>query len=283
MLWLRYAILLIAAIRIGFVAARARRAPRTWTEAILPGIVLSFAPGGSYAIRFLVLEALAFGIAAYAAIDFVRHRSPDELPEERIAATLARFFPARISRWIAAEMVILGYAFYGIFHLFRIRARPGFGYTADANIRFLPLIFVVAGPPEALIFDSLIPARLTVLRLCVHILELWAFLWIYALYVSMRLRPHVIEAGVLRLHKGIMANAVIPIADIQGIEVDSTPSRAPLVARGTSTVTIQLARPVRVNRMFGPRAAGSVLSVSADNPAALRDSLCEMISRRRPS
>ena len=276
MAWLRYAILLIAAVRIGFVIARLRRAPKSWTQAILPAMLLSFAPGGSYAVRFILLEALAVGIAVYAIAGSIRHPTPHTLSEDRIAAALSRFFPAFASRWIAAEMVILYYAFYGVFHLFRIPPRPGFGYTAEATIRYLPLIFVVAGPPEVLVLDALIPARLTLLRLCLHILEVWAFLWIYGLYVSMRLRPHVIEDGVLRVFKGILGSAAIPVEDIREIEVNAViekgPGRAALTSRGTATAAIHLGRPVQVTRLFGTRAIGATtVTVSADDPAGFRE------------
>lgn len=276
MTWVRYAILLIAAVRIGFVIARLRRVPKSWTQAILPAVILSFAPGGSYAVRFVVLEALAVGIAAYAIVDSIRHPTPRTLAEDRIAATLARFFPAFASRWIAVEMMILYYALYGVFHLFRIPTRPGFGYTAEANIRFLPLIFVVAGPPEVLVLDAVIPVRLVVLRLCLHILEVWAFLWIYGLYVSMRLRPHVIEDGVLRVFKGILGSASIPVEDIREIEVNAAiekgPGRAALCSRGTATATIHAGRPVQVTRLFGTRAiSATTVAVSADDPARFRE------------
>jgi hypothetical protein len=273
MTWVRYAILLIAAVRIGFVMARLRRVPKSWTQAILPAVILSFAPGGGYAVRFVVLEALALGIAAYAVVDSVRNPTPNTLPEDRIAAALSRFFPAFASRWIAVEMMILYYAFYGAFHLFRIPARPGFGYTAEANIRFLPLIFVVAGPPEVLVLDAVIPVRLVVLRLCLHILEVWAFLWIYGLYVSMRLRPHVIEGGVLRVFKGILGSAAIPVEDIRDIEVNSArPGGAALSLRGTATATIHVGRPVQVTRLFGTRVtSATTVTVSADDPARFRE------------
>lgn len=276
MTWVRYAILLIAAVRIGFVIARLRRAPKSWTQAILPAVILGFAPGGSYAARFVVLEALALGIAAYAIVDSIRNPTPHPMAEDRIAAALARFFPTFASRWIAVEMMILYYAFYGVFNLFRIPARPGFGYTAEANIRFLPLIFVVAGPPEVLVLDAVIPVRLVVLRLCLHILEVWAFLWIYGLYVSMRLRPHVIEDGVLRVFKGILGSAAIAVEDIREIEVNAAiekgPVRAALSLRGTATATIHLSRPVHVTRLFGTRVtSATTVTVSADDPVRFRE------------
>jgi hypothetical protein len=276
MTWLRYAILLIAAVRIGFVIARLRRAPKSWTQAILPAMILCFAPSGSYAIRLIIVETLAFGIAGYAIADFVRNRVPHTLPEDRIAAALSRFFPAFASRWIAAEMIILYYAFYGVFHLFRIPPGPGFGYAAEATIRYLPLIFVVAGPPEVLVLDAVIPVRLALLRLCLHILEVWAFLWIYGLYVSMRLRPHAIEDGVLRVFKGILGSAAIPVEDIRDVEVnaviDKGPGRAALTSRGTATATIHLGRPVQVTRLFGTRSINATtVTVSADDPARFRE------------
>jgi hypothetical protein len=276
MMWVRYAIVLIAAVRIGFVIARLRCAPRSWTQAILPAVILSFAPGGSYAVRFLVLEALAVGIAVYAIVDSIRGPTPHTLPENRIAAALSRFFPAFASRWIAVEMMILYYALYGVLHLFRIPTRPGFGYTAESNIRFLPLIFAVAGPPEVLALDALIPVRLALLRLCLHILEVWAFLWIYGLYVSMRLRPHAIDGGVLRVFKGILGSAAIPVEDIRDVEgnavIEKGPGRADLSLRGTATATIRAGRPVQVTRLFGTRTlSAKTVAVSIDDPARFRE------------
>ena len=221
------------------------------------------------------LALFEVGALAYAIVFSLR--APHEkgaLPEEALAAALTRVFPARFARFLATECIILR----SIFPWRRAESSGrSFGYTAESLFRLIVLSYPVLILGDFALTFTLIPRSWVALHVIHAALAAYGFVWLVGLYRTMLLRPHTVEDGVLRLHRGVLASATIPLEAIARVEsvdedakVEGRPARFDL--RGAPRFLLSLKAPAKVTGFFGGREADRLV-VSADDAAGLRAAL----------
>ncbi|HTU72131.1 MAG TPA: hypothetical protein VMG38_01300 [Trebonia sp.] len=111
-------------------------------------------------------------------------------------------------------------------------------------------------------------------------LDAWGVLFLFGLFASFVVRPHVIGAdGSLRLRSGALLDIRIPGQDIAAVRVERRAARgkkgavdddgcADISQGGQATVTVELARPVAFTRPLGKQARARVFRFYATDPAA---------------
>jgi len=104
--------------------------------------------------------------------------------------------------------------------------------------------------------------------------------WFFGDYHALRLRPMVVEDGVLHVRVGLRKWARVPLRDVQGLEGVATtgePDRRTgyirCTAMGPPQMLLRLSRPVEVEQMFRPSREVSCIGLTVDDEAAFRSAL----------
>ena len=210
-----------------------------------------------------------------------KERSAESYPEQFMGSVLGKYLPVQLARMFAVEAVILSSALYGLARFCRLPDVSGFSYVERSTYKFLPLILILISPPEIALFHALFGNSW---GLGFGLLHLWAVLWAYGLYVTMRMRPHTIESDRLCLHRGILSAAYIPISSIK--EISETyrsdgaflkirgPWHANIALKGTPLIDLTLSAPIEVVSVFGRKAQGIYLiSFSIDDSEVFQGQL----------
>jgi hypothetical protein len=142
----------------------------------------------------------------------------------------------------------------------------------------LLLALVYLSVIETVVLAFLIPWPLV--REITLALDVWGVLFLFGLFASFVVRPHVIGAdGSLRLRSGALLDIRIPGQDIAAVRVERWAARgkkgvidddgcADLSQGGQTTVTVDLDRPVTFTRPLGKQARARVFRFYAADPAA---------------
>lgn len=141
----------------------------------------------------------------------------------------------------------------------------------------LLLALVYLSVIETVVLAFLIPWPLV--REITLALDAWGVLFLFGLFASFVVRPHVIGAdGSLRLRSGALVDIRIAVQDIAAIRVERRAVRgrrgavdgdgcADLSQGGQTTVTVELARPATFTRPLGRQARARVFRFYAADPA----------------
>lgn len=141
----------------------------------------------------------------------------------------------------------------------------------------LLLTLVYLSVIETVVLGFLIPWPLV--REITLALDVWGVLFLFGLFASFVVRPHVIGAdGSLRLRSGALLDVRIPARDIAAVRVERRTARgrkgavdddgcADLSQGGQTTVTVELARPVTFTRPLGKHARARLFRFYAADPA----------------
>ncbi|WLT32634.1 hypothetical protein [Geothrix sp. PMB-07] len=285
---------------LGFLALRMLSLTRDWRRGRLPGtrlllpalvcleglgLMIARGPGLTFKLRLataLVLEALLL-VLAIRAWRSVRSQ-PGAWPEDRIALAFEAFLPPRAARLIALELVMLGSALRFLCGGFRDPAPPGFSHHREAALGgFLPALPLLI-PGDILLLHALFPHLAPWLRWILHGSTIYAVLWLFGFYATLKARPHQICDGQLHLHQGLVKSVSFPVGLIQSIgplpEFNDDWARhahmkgvQKLVAAGPAVLELELSEPVRVLGLLGPGRPTTRLAFSVDDPAAFRAAL----------
>jgi hypothetical protein len=217
-------------------------------------------------------EAGLLVVAGVAIVRGLRAARRDAREEDAVAESLERFVPGALARFIAFEIVVWRCAF----------GRGGsgakgdggaFGYASESPMK----LWVLAYPPlilaEAVVEQLVLPARFFVLHVGIAAAEIYGFVWLLGVYRSMLGRPHVLEHGVLCVHRGLLGFASIPLRDVASAAPVEPEALAPRgeYARldvGARRVLLALRCPAACVGPFRIRPASRIV-VSADDPEAL--------------
>jgi len=154
-------------------------------------------------------------------------------------------------------------------------------YASGAAGLLLTLVYLSA--VETVVLAFLIPWPLV--REITLALDVWGVLFLFGLFASFVVRPHVIGAdGSLRLRSGALLDIRVPGQDIAAVRVERRTARgkkgavdddgcADLSQGGQTTVTVELARPVTFTRPLGKHARARVFRFYAADPAAVAAAL----------
>src|SRR5688500_3089953 len=230
-------------------------------------LVGGFVPASTALLVGGIVELLLLAVVARQLIVAVRRYRHDRREglnvEKAIEDGLAVFMPRKAARLVALEPRIWLYLYNWL-----LRRRPlapnEFSYRGRSIIGTMMVVVLVTGPVEMLLVELLVPwawVRWTLL-----ILGLYGAIWIAGLYASMRVRPHRLDTGGLRLYHGILAEGFVPYSDISEVQQGRRPVRSRsegllhvpqeeatyLPMGGRTDVTLRLNRAVAVEGLLSP-------------------------------
>ncbi|MEU5722875.1 hypothetical protein [Micromonospora sp. NPDC047738] len=159
--------------------------------------------------------------------------------------------------------------------------------------------FIVLSAIEIPIFDLIL--RHTVpwpsVRHTALVLGIWGLLWMFGLFASLRIHPHVVGPAGLRLRNGISVDFVVPWSAVARVEhrYRSLPSSRAVqleqsdagtilnIGVGSQTsVDVVLREPLSVRLPKGPSGPVHEIRLYADDPAALVARAREHLAVRLP-
>jgi len=285
----------ITAALLGLLALRVLALIRDWRQGRIPGtrillpalilveglgLILTRASDLTLKLRLgtaLALEVLLLFLAVRA---WRKARMlPGEWPEDRIAAAFEAFVPPRAARLMALELVMLGSALRFLGGGFRDTAPKGFSHHRESGLHaFLPALPLLI-PGDFLLMKALFSGLAPWLRWTLHGSTVYAVLWLFGFYATLRARPHQIHDGQVRLHQGLVKSVAFPASWVLSAaplpEFDDDWARHAhmkgvqrLVARGAPVLELKLSEPVRVLGLLGPGRPTHRLAVSVDDPSA---------------
>jgi len=160
-----------------------------------------------------------------------------------------------------------------VLHGFKARKRAGFDHASASVFGALPVIVLVMGPGDLFLFRAILRIQNPLVDLALVAVDVWSILWLYGIYVTMQERPHAIEGDGVRVHKGILKSAMIPLSAIRGTRCLAAGSftRADLrggmrlTVPGAPCVRLDLWERVAVKRAWGKDSKAQTVFVSASD------------------
>lgn len=286
--WLTASLLALLGLRVmGLILEwRSRRVPGT--RILLPavlflegsGLVLAGSTQLTLQLRFgtaVVLEVLLLILALRAWR--MAKAQPGGWPEDRIAAAFAAFVPPRAAHLMALELVMLGSALRFLFGGFRAEAPAGFTHHRESTLRGILPALPLLIPGDFLLMKVISSGMAPWLRWTLHGSTVYAVLWLFGYYATLKARPHQIHEGELHLHQGLLKSATFPVGLVASAaplpDFDDDWARhaymkgvPKLVAKGNTVLELKLTEPVRVMGLLGPGRPTQRLAVSVDDPSA---------------
>jgi len=222
----------------------------------------------------LILLELGFMLAAviFVIVRWQQFRAVAHL-EDVFEKVFAQFLPERVAALTARELVLLWSGLAWALRGFRLKPEPGFGYIEDSLIKYLPVLI-----PMLVLFEGtayeLLAHKHPVLRLVLHVIELWAVLWSFGMYAIMKSRPHQLNGGHVLLRCGFgccefEADSLLEIRRLPEEELRRDRNVARLRVKGVPALEVRLREAVMVRSMFGRVKSCDRIQVSADDPAGL--------------
>ncbi|WP_257306444.1 hypothetical protein [Geothrix campi] len=280
-------------LRMGVMVLDWRRGHLPGTRILLPavlvaeGLGLLVTPASALAGRIrlgtaLVLEILLLGLALK--VWKGTKGVPGAWPEERLALAFEAFVPPRAARLMALELVMLGSALRFLCGGFRDLAPTGLSHHRESALRSLLPALPLLIPADMLLIHALFPRMAPWMRWTLHGSTVYAVLWMFGFYATLKARPHQIVDGQLHLRLGLLKSVVVPRGQVRSAaplpEFDDDWARhrhmkgvQKLVAAGAPVLELRLASPVAVRGLLGPGRPTDRLAVSMDDPAAFLASL----------
>jgi hypothetical protein len=289
-----YLTLIVGGIRFLMILVGVIRKKLPWGRLVLPGLLIyllvRIALGQSSRLQSQIIGvALELGMVA-GVIVFVlsrwnRFKSTPHL-EDVFESILVQLLPDNLARYSSRELVLLWEGLKFCFRGFRAAApAEGFGYVEQSYIKMLPLLIVLGLLTEGLAYE-LLAHNHPLLRLVMHAVEVWAVLWCFGMYATMKVRPHQISAALVHLRCGVFSSCEFDpclLIDVQPDDSYDLPPRgevARMIVKGGPKLKIQLKEPVKVIRGLTGPGYFSQLLVSADDPAGFRKALLKASAAR---
>ncbi|WP_218081190.1 hypothetical protein [Anthocerotibacter panamensis] len=194
-----------------------------WTQIILPTIILSelslLFSGRTSHESFVILlgigEATLLILGIVITLQKLRNSSKNRSFEDVLEQSLLLFLPSQLVPWTKAEIIILYSALHSMGNGFRVDPFSGYGYAQSSLLQSIPIMLLVTALPEILIVEIVIHAQPVWLKIIVVVVEVWAILWTYGLYLTMINRPHQITSREVLFYRGILNQIHIPLVNIE--------------------------------------------------------------------
>lgn len=280
----------IAALGFTLLAIVRRKIP--WPRLLLPLVIcvelVRIAAGQSSRIQLAILvAAMDLTLVIVAVYWVIRERQgfrSGAYLEESLEKILAQFMGERLAAISARELVLLWSGIAWASRGFRLKAPPGFSYVEESLIKYLPVLVPMLVAAEGIVYEVLLHHR-SIVRLIMHVAEVWAILWCFGMYAIMKSRPHQLTAESVRLRCGFASCEFAPelLHDLRPRpQFDDAPrprNMARLSPRGTVTMELRLKNPVIVRDMFGRSRWFDLLEVAADHPTDFQRELLALARR----
>ena len=291
--WLAAGFLAFLAARIAALAGAAIHGRLPWTRLLIPaiafveglGFLSGHAPAFWRAAKLGLALGLELGLLLFTAYRFLRlPAEPGVLPEDHLARPLEAFLPRAAARIVALELVMIGTALRFASGGWRRVDPPGFSYHREsalgAILPALPLLLL----GDVLLLEVLMRSLHPWIRAFIHLLDLYGILWVLGLWASFRRRPHTLEDGRLRLHKGLLARLDLRRDQIASVgplppfpddwaRLRFTRQALQFQAPGAPQLCLELNAPARAIGLLGLGPAKTRVIVSADDPEGFRGAL----------
>jgi hypothetical protein len=282
---------LAAAIKLIEICWRVHRRQLPLTRTLLPALIvielLRIATGSSSRFGLLVVVG-AFELALMAYAIWVLRSQPliggEEL-DERLERVFALFIPERVAELAAKEVTLLWEGLRWAASGFRCPSVEGFGYVEQSLFAMLPLLIPMASVGDEIAVGILARNASVWIRTAIIVVDIWAILWSFGMYVTFRKRPHVIRDGHACLRRGLLGRCDFSLDRVVEANVTNEDDRrrgdastANLSLKGSPQVHIHFASSVVVKRFAREPRACDALLVSADDPAALCRALKQGVS-----
>ncbi|MFE9247742.1 hypothetical protein [Streptomyces sp. NPDC007088] len=167
-----------------------------------------------------------------------------------------------LGRWVSGRRHGLG------------AGRTGFGYARAQASTMWALVFVAVVETVML---ALLLRPWPVAHLVVLVADVWTLALLLGVQAAAVTRPHVVDEETVRIRRGLGTDVLIPRTAVLAVRRQlrlagaraADPEALELDVASQTTVTLELAAPVRVQPVFGPPRYVRRLHVHADEPDAL--------------
>ncbi|GAA0904794.1 hypothetical protein [Streptomyces thermoalcalitolerans] len=153
-----------------------------------------------------------------------------------------------------------------------VRGGTAFGYARAQGPLLLGFGFVCL---VETVMMSVLLRNWPVVHAVVLVLDVYTVVIVVALHAASVVRPHVLEAGALRIRRAVHVDLRIPLERIASVrrELRTSHERADgeldVAVGAQTTVTLELTEPVTHVTFFGRRRTVRVVRFNADDPDAL--------------
>jgi hypothetical protein len=287
-------------IRLVIDIVRVLRKTLPATRLIFPAVVaveLALVVGGRASRRTLAPVALAIELPllVWGVAILIRRKGDHNIsPERRIEDALAAFVPGPVARALSLEFLAIGLGIRALFPPYRRELPPGFGYSREAYLRFVPVLFIFTVPADVMLLGVLLPPRLWLVHRVVTALDIYGFFWVLGLLETMRRRPHRVGPGRVDLFRGALNHFSFAPADLAGVTIPPRFDTREELKRyagdallmtlsGSGIVELALNKPVAGDGLIAPwRRPVTRVLVAADDPGALSGALREVRPEGQP-
>ncbi|MDP9374779.1 MAG: hypothetical protein M3Q65_20495, partial [Chloroflexota bacterium] len=204
---------------------------------------------------------------------------------------MAALLPRPAARLCALELLLWVCTAMWLFR--RGGGQPGegeFSYHGRSPLGTFLWLVLLTAPLELLAWELLIPWAW--LRLLLLVAGFYGALWIVGLYASLRVLPHRLEPGGVRLRHGLLADGWVPydaIADVEperaqppgkgeGLRLSPKGTIAYLAVGGRTDLTLTLRTPRALDGFLRPTPLVSAIRLAADEPERLAAALRRRIA-----
>jgi hypothetical protein len=183
-----------------------------------------------------------------------------------LATGLAQVVPPVVAHAFAVELSAGYLALTGWFR------RPPDGVSMYRGTGYLtilgPLCVLVA--IETVLVHVVVAQVAPTAAIVVTALSVYGLIWLVGHAHAVRLQPLRVIDGAVVIERGVMARAVVPIADIAEIAAVATVPGAIDLSLGGANIALALRTPATVHGLFGRTRRADRLLLSVDDPDALR-------------
>ncbi len=258
---------------------------------IVGGILLSYhllnqqnQPLSHYAFHYLLplIELGIFSTIVYKSIKLIKEYRAQASGGDFLNAihqsaqeVFGQGLPAKLLAW---ELAVI---YYGLFKWKQEAIPNSFSYHKKAPIKSLLAVIMFLVVVETVVFHLLLQIWSVVAAWILTGLSLYSLLWLIAQWKSMAFRPITLNQHQLRLHHGMLFEAVVPLTNIEDYEsIKSVGSEAKVLSlmpqMDSPNVQIKLIEPIEVQGIYGQSSTESVLAFKVDDP----EGFCQTLGDR---
>lgn len=184
------------------------------------------------------------------------------------------------------ELTVLRHAWIGIRTCFAPPPGAAATYVEKNMLGILGLVLLVGAVPEIPLHHLLLARHAWWISLLLDVIVLYSAAWVLGMYGIMAMRPHELNGEKLLFHRGLLAQAEVPLSNIRSVTPLSNPDgralrrlhrNGYLGLPGSDLVHLRLSEPARIVKLYPLRKVveSQDLLVATDRP----NELCAMCTK----
>ncbi len=264
--WRLISVVPVVVVTLAIAHAVIPKAHQHW----LNGAELLLAPLELILIGILILKVRAVRLG-------LRHEAPSaDGFLEKLEQVLARtVHPGRPSRIIATEVAMIAYGLFG--WRWEREQQPGhtaFTYHKNCGHGTVIGVFLFLILVETAVLHWYLLPRVPALSWCLLALGLYSEIFLLADLNAARLRPIILDDGVLRIRTALRWRAAVPLERIESVErttidIEDRTGLLSAVLVGNQNVVLHLDGPVIASGLYGFTKEAERISLAVDDPDGL--------------